>query len=61
MKNNVNHDNFKEEKTYLKMNEKKVCLKINKAYVYAFLETASGLLLLSHDNTKHETTDVSIF
>lgn len=52
MKNSVNHDNFK---------EKKLCLKINKAYVYAFLKTASGLLLVSQDNTKHETTEESFY
>lgn len=32
---------------------------MNKAYVYAFFETAAGHLLVSHDNTKHETTEES--
>lgn len=43
------------------MNEKKICLKMNKVYVYAFLKKASGLLLESHDNTKHETTEESFY
>lgn len=43
------------------MNEKKICLKMNKVYVYAFLKKASGLLLESHDNTKHETAEESFY
>lgn len=40
MKNNVDHDNFKEKKTYLKMNKKKICFKMNSSICLCFLKNS---------------------